>query len=570
MGAALAGERDSRRGAGEHEPRARVGRVDDSFQGPHHERVVEGADREQPLALEVPAEAELPEQQHQVHLGDPHLDVLASGADAPFQGGVVHRVVDGLLVRAPDARLVDEAAQVGGRGDVGSNRDEPLADSRDTGEVEQGPPKCRLRRGGCGVALRQRRGHGYESGRVAVAAVEAATCLGEQAPLSSIGRVAVPLGVHGQSRLGAQPVDLFGVEEGGVVLGASGHLEAVALDRVGEDHGGPVGRLAGQPERIEDVGEVVPTEVAHERRHPARVAAEQPLQRGTLLIVAAVEDGRAHDLLGCAEERLVLLVGHRVDPAAQQVAALTGVRLAQAPAVLELDHVPAVRAELRLELRRPDPGDHPVERLPVEVDDPQHIPEPTRQRIRERLPDVALVELRITQQRDEPTTGRGTEPRLREPVRKRTEQRRRRTETDRPRGIVDRIGVLRPRRIRLQTPEITQTRQIGTIQPAEQILDRLQHRRGMRLHRHPVLRPQIGQIQRRHQRHHRRRRRLMTTHLRRVTLRPLPIRVIHDPHCEPQHPSLDALECDDVQIELMEEDDERVPLAGPRRWAGAL
>ena len=77
MGATLARERDPGRGAHEHEPGARVGRVDDALERPHHERVVDGAEREETLALVVPGEPELAEEQDEVHLGDPHLDVLA-------------------------------------------------------------------------------------------------------------------------------------------------------------------------------------------------------------------------------------------------------------------------------------------------------------------------------------------------------------------------------------------------------------------------------------------------------------------------------------------------------------
>ena len=77
MRAALAGEGDPGRRAGEDETGARVGRVDDALERAHDERVVDGADRKEPFTLEVPGEAELPEQEDEVHLGDPHLDVLA-------------------------------------------------------------------------------------------------------------------------------------------------------------------------------------------------------------------------------------------------------------------------------------------------------------------------------------------------------------------------------------------------------------------------------------------------------------------------------------------------------------
>ena len=51
--------------------------------------------------------------------------------------------------------------------------------------------------------------------------------------------------------------------------------------------------------------------------------------------------------------------------------------------------------------------------------------------------------------------------------------------------------------------------------------------------------PQVGEVQRGHQRHHRRRRRLVAADLERVALRPLAVRVVDDPHREPEHTPLD-------------------------------
>ena len=47
-----------------------------------------------------------------------------------------------------------------------------------------------------------------------------------------------------------------------------------------------------------------------------------------------------------------------------------------------------------------DVGHDAVERLAVEVDDPQHLAEPRDDRVDERLPDRALVELGVAEQRD--------------------------------------------------------------------------------------------------------------------------------------------------------------------------
>src|SRR5207249_3389632 len=66
--AALARERDARRRAGDDEPRAGVRRVEEPFEAPADERVVQCPDREERLSMDLRREAELAEQQEQVHL----------------------------------------------------------------------------------------------------------------------------------------------------------------------------------------------------------------------------------------------------------------------------------------------------------------------------------------------------------------------------------------------------------------------------------------------------------------------------------------------------------------------
>ena len=204
-------------------------------------------------------------------------------------------------------------------------------------------------------------------------------------------------------------------------------------------------------ERVEDVAEVVAAEVAHERRDLAAVAAEEPLE---LQARRRRRDRRAASPARRPRSR------RRATGTARSASRRSGdsrssppsccARLAQATAVLELDHLPAARPEVRLELGGADSRDHAVERLPVQVDDPEDVPEPARQRLGERLPDVPLVELRVAEQRDEAAAGRGAEARLREAVGERAEERRGGAEADRPGRVVDRERVLRPRRVGLQ------------------------------------------------------------------------------------------------------------------------
>ena len=107
-----------------------------------------------------------------------------------------------------------------------------------------------------------------------------------------------------------------------------------------------------------------------------------------------------------AKRRLVLLVRHVVDVAAQVLAARPGEGRLQPAAVLGLDDVPAGVVE---ELHRARwtfmPGDDPVEALAVEVDDPGDVAEALQRGVGDGLPDVALVELGVADEGDE--AGRG-------------------------------------------------------------------------------------------------------------------------------------------------------------------
>ena len=330
-----------------------------------------------------------------------------------------------------------------------------------------------------------------------------------------------------------------------MVLRAARDLEAVALDRVGEDDRRAVGRLARPAQRLEDVLEVVAAEVAHEGDDVVG-SVEHVCERLALGALERLEQRRAHLVGGGAVERLVGLVRHLVDPPAQELAAVLGERSAEAAAVLELDHVPAARPEVRLELRGADPRDHAVERLAVEVDDPERVAEPARERLGHRLPEVALVELGVAEERDEAAAGRGAEVGLDIAVGERAQQRRSAAEAHRAGRVVDREGVLRPRWIALQPAEVAEPGQVGTVEPAEQVLERVHHGRGVGLDADAVASVEVGEPERSHERDHRRRRRLVAAHLERVAARPLAVRVVDDPHGEPQDAALDRSERGEV------------------------
>ena len=130
-----------------------------------------------------------------------------------------------------------------------------------------------------------------------------------------------------------------------------------------------------------------------------------------------------------AQQPLVLLVGHLVDARrAAPIRRRAVEELAQAAAVLDGDRLPPRRLEHAGEPARRDVRDDAIQRLAVEIDDPQHLAEVRDHRVDQRLPDRALVELGVADQRDLPTALRHVEVPGDVAVRERAPDRRRRTD----------------------------------------------------------------------------------------------------------------------------------------------
>src|SRR5258708_38021908 len=126
MRAALGTERDACWRTGEDELAARIDAVDQRVEAAADERVVDGADGQQQLAVELVAEAELAEQHEQVHLADAQLNVLAAWPGLPAQEARDGRRRRLPRVFGPDAGAVDPAAQVGRDGNGGAGCDQAL------------------------------------------------------------------------------------------------------------------------------------------------------------------------------------------------------------------------------------------------------------------------------------------------------------------------------------------------------------------------------------------------------------------------------------------------------------
>ena len=187
-----------------------------------------------------------------------------------------------------------------------------------------------------------------------------------------------------------------------------------------------------------------------------------------------------------------------------------------------------------------DQRDHPVQRLAVHVDDPDDLAEFGHAGVDDGLPDRALVEFGVTEQRVLAARGSvAAEPAVQVPAGHRAPDRGGRADADGPGRVVDRVGVLDPARVALQAAERPQHGQVRLIELAEQVVDRVQHGRGVRLDRHPVVGAQVPEPQRGHDRDHRRRRGLMAADLQAAGIGPDPVRVVDDRRGQPEHLALD-------------------------------
>ena len=195
----LRSERDARRRADHDEAGAVVERVDQGVEAAADERVVDGADRQQVLAVQLVTEAQRVQGEEEVHLADAQLDVVAGGLLAPAQQPFGAQEV-ALRLGAEHAHLVDPAAEVGGDADVGRRRDQARRDLGMVAEGRQQPPerllgRDRLARDGSGLDRDGQAGPGWDRPVVERAADRLA-----QPGLGRSGREAVPLGVGRRAR----------------------------------------------------------------------------------------------------------------------------------------------------------------------------------------------------------------------------------------------------------------------------------------------------------------------------------------------------------------------------------
>ena len=219
-----------------------------------------------------------------------------------------------------------------------------------------------------------------------VRAREAEQRRGRAAPRGSVGSN----GAHGSTGRRRAPraklLPRATGEQGRMVRRVALDRQPPGLDREGEDHGRAVEHGVGLGERVEQEREVVAAKVAEGGRRPRRRRARRAARSRSRRPGPRAGEPLAQRRRRQPQRALVLLVAHRVDPPAQRLAARAREQLLQPAPVLDGEHLPSGRLEHSREPADRDVGHDPVERLAVDVDDPEDLAEAGDERVDDRLP----------------------------------------------------------------------------------------------------------------------------------------------------------------------------------------
>jgi hypothetical protein len=277
--------------------------------------------------------------------------------------------------------------------------------------------------------------------------------------------------------------------QAGVIVLVALERQADALDGVGDEADRTI--VIDRFESLDHAGHIVAAEIGHQRQQ-FLVAARFDQARHRTLIADLVVEPLAERSTALEAQRRIDLVRTIVDPGLQCSSAGLGKSRLHQPAVLHDHHVPAKVAEHGFELLPQTLAHHGVEALAVVVDDPPGVAQPVLPAFKQGFEDIALVHLGIADQRDHAAFAAVLHPAVSRDVvlHQRGEQRLRDAEADRAGGEIDIVDVLGARRIALRPLEAAEVLELLARLVAEQILDGVEHRARMRLHRDAVFRLQ--------------------------------------------------------------------------------
>ena len=333
---------------------------------------------------------------------------------------------------------------------------------------------------------------------------------------------------------GAEPLHLLLRHQAGVVVLVSRERQSHALDRVRNETRRLIAvRLGAQ--RVDHRFDVMAAEIGHQR---AQIVIRQRVDDRARLGAPEIGQQRLAPRRAALEgQRRIERVRAVIDPGAQCLAALARERGFQTAAVLDGDDVPAHVAEQALDAAEQPVGHDGIEALAVVVHDPPQIADVVFPAFQQRLVDVAFVEFSVAGDGD---MAAGRQVGAAQPMQphvighQRRERGHRHTKPDGAGGKIHLRPVLDARGIGLHAAQLPQPLHLLQRLPAEQIVDGVEHRSGMRLHRDAVLRAGDLEIQRRHDGDHRGARRLVPAHLQPVTIGSDVVGVVDHPRRQPE------------------------------------
>ncbi len=222
------------------------------------------------------------------------------------------------------------------------------------------------------------------------------------APLASLGvqweRIPFPGRIDPE--ILPQLIELWSRQQLRMVHRIAGKGEPIALHRVGKDDDRRVLHLVGFIQHLDQTRQVVPTKIPDQGLQFIIGNVRHRIQNAVPPVAVSHTSQAPPEFfpIGDANQRLVFLVRHGVDPRPQCLTVRTAHRRFERCTVLGFEYGPASPGEQPLQPGRLDPRNHPVETLPVEVDDPDDVAEALDGFFSHRLPDITFIELGIAHQ----------------------------------------------------------------------------------------------------------------------------------------------------------------------------
>ena len=350
---------------------------------------------------------------------------------------------------------------------------------------------------------------------------------GEGFPLLSFGNA------HGIAQRG----DLRRVHQPGVIILVARERQAITLDGVGNEHGWHI--VIRLLEGFQQGFDAMPAKVGHQRGQfriaeavnqlkrllPARQIAMQAFAPGSTPLIS---------------QRGIFGIGALVDPVRYHLPAGLRKHFALALAMFQRQHPPAAGFENVVKAAEHAVSCRAVQRLTVVIDNPPAIADAMLETFDQAFIDIAFVQFGIAHQRDHAPGLRLSQLAVSDEVilHQAGECRDRHPQTHRSGGEIDRNAVLGARGVTLRPAHAAKPFQRFAALRAQQIVNGVQHRPGMRLDGHLVLRAQRVKIERGHDRADRGATGLVPADLQAVAALAQVIGIVNNPRGKPAQPGI--------------------------------